>query len=802
MKKIDLPVRGMHCAQCALTIEKRCNTITGVTGARVQFANNCASVVFDPAVVTLPEIEQEIVKAGFSIESTTLTISIGGMHCAACAKRVQDALEKLPGVLDARVNPSTETALIRYNAAVATLTDMKAAVVAAGYTVRPVLDNGLSAETHDSAAARERRAMRVRLIVAFGVSLPMMAYMLATHHASLLQSWIEAGVALPVFLFVAAPIYRAAFSALQSRTLTMDVMYAMGISTAFLASILSTMGVLGTQHFMLYDTAIMLAGFLTLGRYLEAGARGKTANSIKKLVGLQAKSATVEVGGAHKTVPVEDVVVGDVLFVKPGEKIPVDGTVIDGESWVFEAMVTGEPMPSVKRAGSLVVGGTINQSGVLRFTATGVGRGTMLSQIIALVREAQGSRPPMQRIADTAVAWFIPVVLTVAFLAFAGWYFLAGSGFLFALTTFIAVLVIACPCALGLASPTAITVGIGRGAELGILIKNGDVLEKSRRITTVIFDKTGTLTQGKPLVQVVYGAACSEEKVIRLAASLEKNSLHPLGNAIVARAADLKLQLPQALHFTTIEGKGISADIDGKLVRVGSGVLMTDAGIPMEAITKQSEPYVTQGMTVVYVAELAQICGFIAIADAVKPNAIRAVATIKKMGLGVAVMSGDNQQSTAALAAELGIQLVFAQLLPQEKSARIKDMQAEGEVVAFVGDGINDAPALAQADIGIALRSGTDVAIESGEIVLVKSDPLDVAVALQLGQKLYQRIKGNLFWAFAYNTALIPLAAGVLYPWLQVMFKPELAGLAMAFSSVTVVTRSLLLRRFVPALES
>jgi Cu+-exporting ATPase len=558
-----------------------------------------------------------------------------------------------------------------------------------------------------------------------------------------------------------------------------------------------------TPEFMFYETALMLASFLTLRRYLESRAKGRTTEAIKKLIGLQPKMANVIRDGREIELPMEEVMVGDVIAVKPGEKIHVDGLVMDGESYVDESMITGEPIPVLKRAGKNVVGGTLSKNDALKLRATKVGKDTALSQIISLVEQAQGSKPPIQRIADRAVAYFIPTVLTIAFAAFVIWYFILGSTMLFALAALISVLVVACPCALGLASPTAITVGIGRGAELGVLIKNGEALEVSEKLNVVVFDKTGTLTIGRPEVTNLVAFGMYEKELLRLAASAEKNSEHPLAEAIVRKAVQDGLVLTDANKFDEVAGKGVITSIDGKNVLAGNRMLLSDRSITVyEETLNQMTELQEQGKTAILIGIDGKVSGIIAIADKLKDSAGEAVSELKRMNLMVVMITGDNARSAAAVAKQIGIDKIFAEVLPEQKAAEVKKLQEQGNVVSFVGDGINDAPALAQSDVGIAIGSGTDVAIEAGEIVLMRDDLLDAVAAIQLSRKVISRVKLNIFWAFAYNAVLIPLAAGVLYPSFGITFRPELAGLAMAMSSITVFTLSLMLKRYVPPAKS
>ena len=545
----------------------------------------------------------------------------------------------------------------------------------------------------------------------------------------------------------------------------------------------------------------MLASFLTLGRYLEANAKGRTSEAIKKLVGLQPKRATILKDGREIEVAAEEVQVDDLILVKPGEKVPADGLVVEGQSYVDESMITGEPVPALKEAGQKVVGGTLNKNGALTFKATRVGKDTVLASIITLVEEAQGSRPPVQRIADRAVAYFIPTILTIAAAAFVYWYFVAHNTLLFSLTALISVLVVACPCALGLASPTAITVGIGRGAELGILIKSGEALEASDKLNVVAFDKTGTLTVGRPDVTDLAAYGVDEKELLRLAASAEKPSEHPLAEAVVRKAESEGIDLTSATatQFEARPGKGVLAKVGERSVVAGNRILFKEMKIDLDDnLLSKASGYEEQGKTAMLVALDGKPSGVLAISDQLKSSAVEAVAELKKMGLQVVMITGDNARSAAAVASQLGIDQVLSEVLPEEKAMEIKRLRQAGNRVAFVGDGINDAPALAESDVGIAIGSGTDVAIETGEIVLMKGDLRDAVAAIQLSRKVISRIKLNIFWAFAYNAALVPVAAGVLYPNFGITFRPELAGLAMALSSVTVISFSLLLKKYIP----
>jgi len=645
--------------------------------------------------------------------------------------------------------------------------------------------------------------------VGFAVSLFLMAFMYLPLHEILplhilmtvpnFMGLFMLAVSAPVFVYVSKPIFQAAFRAIKNRSLDMDVMYGMGIGVAYGSSILGTFGIILTPDFMFYETAVMLASFLTLGRYLEAGAKGRTSAAISKLVSLQPRRATILKDGREVDVSVDEVLAGDLLLVRPGERIAADGVVREGSSYVDESMITGESIPVLKGPGKTVVGGTLNKNGSLQFSATRVGRDTVLARIINLVEEAQGSRPAVQRIADRAVSYFIPTILTIAAAAFVYWYFVAHNTLLFSMTALISVLVVACPCALGLATPTAITVGIGRGAELGILIKSGEALEASEKLDVVAFDKTGTLTQGRPDVTDIAAFGVDEREMLLLAASAEKPSEHPLAEAVVRKAEELKLEVARPSIFEARPGRGVLAEVSGKSIAAGNRMLFSEIGIAVSPeILSQAQSYEEQGKTALLVALDGRPCGILAVSDRLKGSAQEAVSRLKEMNLSVAMITGDNASSASAVARSLGIERVLSQVLPEDKSGEVRRLQQEGRKVAFVGDGINDAPALAQADVGIAIGSGTDVAIETGEIVLMKDDLLDAVAAIQLSRKVISRIKLNIFWAFAYNAALVPVAAGALYPLYGITFRPELAGLAMAASSVTVISLSLLLKKYIP----
>ncbi|PID55878.1 copper-translocating P-type ATPase [candidate division KSB3 bacterium] len=796
-KQAELKIAGMSCAMCSKAVERSLLESDGVLFAEVNLGNDTASIEYDPEKIDLARLEDAIEQAGYEVINTTLSLKIGGMTCAMCSKALEQVLGGMEGVLNVEVSLGLEQAQVTYNRAMLSIADMKAAINEAGYQYL-----GIAGEKNNGpekiAREQDMREKLIRSIVGGIASAILLLVMYVQLPLPIPAAWLMCLIAAPAFVFVSAPIFQAAVRSLKHRVLNMDVMYSMGIGVAFGASLLSTVGLL-PKEFMFYEAAVMLATFLTVGRFLEARAKGKTSEAIETLMGLQPSTATVIRNGEERKLAIEDVRIGDELVVKPGEKFPVDGEVLTGESYVDESMITGEPVPNLKKKGDTVVGATLNTNSVIHFRASKIGTETVLSQIIQLVEKAQGLRPPIQRIADTVVSYFIPIILTIAILAFLVWYVVLGESFLFAFSTCISILVVACPCALGLATPTAVTVGIGRGAELGILVKSGEALEISGKLNTIVFDKTGTLTEGKPDVTDIIAFNGDEMQLLLLTAGVEKNSVHPLAEAILRKAAEQGLTIPDSSKFETLGGKGVAAEIEDRKVFVGNRLLLQEQRIlfPAEA-DEQILRLEEQAKTVVLVAFDAALQGIIAIADALKDSSPQAVQAVKNEGLDVVMITGDNQYTAHAVAAQAGIDRVIAEVLPQDKANEVERLQQQGRKVAFVGDGINDAPALAQADVGLAIGSGTDVAIESGDIVLMQDDLLDAVAGLQLSKKVMQRIKLNLFWALAYNMALVPIAAGVLHPLFGITFRPEFAGLAMAMSSVTVVSLSLLLKRYTP----
>jgi len=798
MKKMELKISGMTCATCASRVEKSLSRLDGVSKANVNLANETANVEYDSTKLRLVDLEKAIGNAGYGVINDKTILKIGGMTCANCVKTIEKALKKLDGIIDATVNLSAEKAYVTYNSNIVTISEMKKAIEAAGYQYLG-FEGEEKEELEKAYKEKSLKEKRNKFILGFIVGIPLMILSYIPTHRFPIISYIMLIISTPVFIYISYPIFLAGFRALKNKTLNMDVMYSMGIGVAFISSVLGTFEFILSKDFMFYDTAILLASFLTLGRYLEAKAKGKTSEAIKKLIGLQPKTAIVIRDNKEFETRIEDVVINDIILVKPGEKIPVDGEVIEGESYVDESMITGEPIPNLKKKGNIVIGGTINKNSVLKFKATKIGKDTVLAQIIKLVEEAQGSKPPIQSIADKAVSYFIPLVLLVAVITFVIWFFIFNAQLLFALSSLISVLVIACPCALGLATPTAVTVGIGRGAELGVLIKNGEALEISEKLSTIIFDKTGTLTKGKPEVTDIIPISVDEKELLKLTASVENNSQHPIAEAIVRKAKDNNIDLEKCESFDTLEGKGVIAKVLGKEVRIGNKNFLSEKNIYITSEMNEKISHLeNEGKTSVLIAINNEFSGIIAVADTLKETSEEAIKQLKNLNIKIVMITGDNRSTANAIARQIGIENVLSEVLPQDKANEVKKLQKQGEIVAFVGDGINDAPALAQADIGIAIGSGTDIAIESGDIVLIKSNLMDVVSAVKLSRKVMTRIKQNLFWAFAYNTALIPVAAGILYPIFGITLKPELAGLAMAMSSVTVITLSLSLKKFIP----
>jgi Cu+-exporting ATPase len=736
-----------------------------------------------------------------------LVMPIQGMSCASCVAKVEDAIRGVDGVLQASVNLARERAVIEFVPGVATPEALRGAVRDAGY--EPLADEDATVDREAERRAKELRGLRTRLIGSALLTIPILWGSLPHMGVqiwapALFHNWtVQFVLATPVQFWAGWRFYRGMWASLRHGSADMNTLIAVGTSAAYLYSAAATFapqwfagGTLMSAVY--YETASIIIVFILLGRYLEARAKGQTGDAIRRLMGLQAKTARVIRDGRDVDVPIEEVVVGDVVVVRPGEKIPVDGIVLSGASTVDESMITGESMPVEKRGGAEVIGATLNKTGTFQLRATKVGRDTALAQIIRLVEEAQGSKAPVQRLADRIAARFVPAVIGVAVVTAAIWYLFGPEPrHTYALLNFVAVLIIACPCALGLATPTAVMVGTGRGAEAGILIKGGEALEIAHRITAVVFDKTGTLTRGTPAVtDVVPVNGYDEAALVRLVASAERGSEHPLGEAVITRARTTGLALGEPAAFEAVPGYGIIASVDGRRIVAGNAALLTREGITLDGAATHADRLAGEGKTPMMVAVDGRPAGVIAVADTLKPNSRDVVGALKRMGMQVVMLTGDNRRTAEAIARQVGVDRVFADVKPDEKAAQVDALQREGYLVAMVGDGINDAPALAKADLGIAIGAGTDVAIDSAGIVLVGDDLRGVLTAVALSRRTMRTIHQNLFWAFAYNVALIPVAAGVLYPFTGMLLSPMLAALAMAMSSVTVVSNSLRLRSF------
>ncbi|MEE8401356.1 MAG: heavy metal translocating P-type ATPase [Candidatus Hydrothermarchaeaceae archaeon] len=811
-ERADIPIKGMTCATCAVTIEKGLSKLDGVSEANVNFGTEKATVVYNPKKVKVRNFVDTIKDLGYLAKVERVTIPIGGMTCASCVATIEKSL-KLDGVTRSDINLATEKATVEYFPSQVTLTQIKKAIEGAGYRVLEMAEGADAVDIERRERQKEVRTLKTKLAVGAALGslllLGSVKWLFPWAPSFLGNNYTLLILSTPVQFWVGGQFYRGFWAALKHKSADMNTLIAVGTSSAYFYSLAVT---LFPSYFTLggiapkvyYDTAAIIITLILFGRLLEAKAKGETSEAIKKLMGLQPKTARIIVDGEEKEIPVDDVKIDDIVLVRPGEKIPVDGIVKEGHSAIDESMLTGESMPVSKKEGDGVFGATINKTGSFTFAATKVGKDTTLAQIIKLVEEAQGSKAPIQRLADKIAGVFVPIVLVIATLTFTVWYLFGPAPALtFALVNFVAVMIIACPCALGLATPTAIMVGTGKGAENGVLIKGGESLEMAHKIDTIILDKTGTLTEGEPAVtDIIPANDFSENDILSFAAAAEKGSEHPLGEAIVRKAKEKEITLQNPKDFNAIPGHGIKAKVDDKVVLLGNLKLMNDEKVDIGELDKVAGEISGAGKTPMFIAINAVSAGIIAVADTLKENSHLAIEKLHELGLEVIMITGDNRRTAEAIGKQVGIDRVLAEVLPEDKAKEVKRLQDEGKIVAMVGDGINDAPALAQANVGIAIGTGTDVAMEASDITLITGDLTGVVTSIELSKRTMRTIKQNLFWAFFYNTSLIPVAAGILYPFFGILLNPVFAAAAMAFSSVSVVTNSLRLRNFTPGMKN
>jgi Cu+-exporting ATPase len=817
-KQITLPVMGMTCANCVASVERNTKKVDGITAANVNFASEKVTFTYDPALVKPQAVTVDVIahiqKAGYEIPVAETELSLLGMTCTNCANTIERRLNKVDGVLEATVNYANEKASIKYAAGAVTRLELVAAVRKAGYdVVETAADSDEPEDAEANARQAEIKHQQKRLIVGLIFTVPLFTLSMARDFG-LLGDWANANwvnwlffaLATPVQFYVGWDYYVGAYKSLRNGSANMDVLVAMGSSVAYIYSVAVllalTVGSMALGHHVYFETSAMIITLIVTGKLLEARAKGQTSEAIKKLIGLQAKTARVVRSGEEVDIPIAEVEHGDIVIVRPGEKVPVDGVVVNGRSTIDESMITGESLPVEKTVGDAVIGATLNKQGLLKFEATKVGKETALAQIIKMVEQAQGSKAPIQRVVDQVSGYFVPFVIVVALITFGIWYVATGD-FVAALVRLTAVLVIACPCAMGLATPTSIMVGVGKGAEYGILFKNSAALEEVHKLNAIVLDKTGTITRGEPSVTdivVSEQSAVNSKQLLQLAASAERGSEHPLGESIVRAANDSGLALSELSEFESIAGHGIKAHVDGHEVLLGNRRLMEQQAIPLNGLEAKATTLQNEAKTAMWLAIDGQASAVIGVADTIKEGSKEAVQALKDQGLTVIMMTGDNEATAQAIAAEVGIDRIFGEVLPGDKASYVKKLQDEGFVVGMVGDGINDAPALAQANVGLAIGTGTDVAMETADVTLMRGDLRSVPQAIKLSKATMRNIHENLGWAFGYNIVLIPIAAGVLAPfeWAPNFLRqlsPILAAGAMAFSSVSVVTNSLRLKR-------
>lgn len=811
MDNKNIKIEGMTCAACSKAVERITRKLDGVESSNVNLATGKLNITFDKEKVMLETIIDAIEKGGYkaTLDTVIRTVKIGGMTCAACSKAVERTVKRLDGVVDANVNLANEKLTVEFEKDKINISKIKEAIKKAGYLVINLENDSIDKDKERK--EKDSKNLFNRLVASSVITIPLLIISMGSMFGLKLPTMINPmenpfNFALIQFILTTLVIiignkfFRVGFKSLIKGNPNMDSLISIGSLASYLYSIYAMIEIYnGNGHAvhekLYFESAATILTLITLGKYLESKTKGKTSEAIKKLMGLTPKTATIERDGKEIVIPIDDVEVSDIVIVKPGEKLPVDGIVVYGTTSIDESMLTGESIPVEKAKGSNVIGASINKNGHIKYKATKVGGDTALAQIIKLVEEAQGSKAPIARLADVVSGYFVPTVIILALISSIGWY-IYEKDFVFALTIFTSVLVIACPCALGLATPTAIMVGTGKGAEMGVLFKSGTALEETHKIETVVFDKTGTITEGKPKVTDIISKNISDENLLLIAASAEKGSEHPLGEAIVLKAKEKNLEFKAIDKFKAIQGKGINCEIENDNILLGNDKLMISSNIDIEGFNDDYKSLAQQGKTPMFIAINSELKGIIAVADTVKKSSKEAIEKLHSMGIEVAMLTGDNKITASAIAKEVGIDVVVSDVLPNEKASVIEEFQNNGKKTAMVGDGINDAPALAKADIGIAIGSGTDVAIESADVVLMKSDLIDVPLAIKLSDKTIKNIKENLFWAFGYNTLGLPIAMGVLHIFKGPLLNPMIAALAMSFSSVSVLLNALRLKNF------
>jgi P-type Cu+ transporter len=839
-KQITIPIIGMTCASCVAHVEGALNNLSGVEKAVVNLGAAKASVAFDPARVSSAQIFAAVKDVGYDVGTAAATLNVTGMTCASCVAHVENALKEMDGVTSAVVSLALSTAKVTYVPTLATIPQMRRAVRDAGYEVSERTDGATALDREREARQKETRRQGIYLLIGTPIAL---VIMLGTFRdmlpeglaqfvpALLAEKWFLGLLTTPIVFGPGRQFFVNSIRGLRHGVTDMNLLYATGIGASYFIAVINTLwpdAGFGGKGATFFESAALLTWFIVLGRFLEALTRGRTSEAIRKLMSLQPKLARVVREGQELEIGADEVLVEDLISVRPGERVPVDGVVREGYSAVDESMLTGESLPVEKKTGDNVIGGTLNKTGAFKFTATKVGADTALAQIIRLVEDAQASKAPIQKLADWVAGHFILGVHLLALLVFVFWFFLGywaffdpRTGFIlspyslgdigvfgFALLLSVTVLVISCPCAVGLATPSAMMAGTGKAAEYGVLFKNAEAIENTSKLQTIVFDKTGTLTKGEPSVTDVIGDSVIQSEIenlkseiLRLGAIAEKNSEHPLGESIVRAARMRGLNIPDAESFDSIPGHGVEARTEGQEVLLGNRKLMGERGVDFSVLLPRAEELERNGKTVMFVAVDRRAAGMIAVADTLKEFSVDAIRQLHKLGIKTAMITGDNERTALAIGRQVGIDRVLADVLPQDKAERVRALQGRGLRLAMVGDGVNDAPALAQADVGMAIGSGTDVAKETGHVILIKDDLRDVVVAIEVARATMNKVKQNLFWAFIYNTLGIPLAAGLLYPFLRVVVSPELAGFMMAISSLTVTLNTLLLRGFVPSLR-